>query len=159
MKVEPRIVKQNKCQHCGSCKNYWGKGMEGGKKVSLCHYLADHKIMSLWGKKKCFGASYSTSNKLLLVATFWLWTSKNIFKVGSVKFANSLSLPSIVKKVLEVKATRQKSSELTTPPESPNSRHTGLKNVYHDHWRSKHAYLTCMQIFWEIPFIKPQNKN
>ena len=35
----------------------------------------------------------------LLSDTFCLRASKNVFKVGSVKFANSLSLPSIVKKV------------------------------------------------------------
>ena len=27
--------------------------MEGGKNVSLCHYLADQKITSLWREKKC----------------------------------------------------------------------------------------------------------
>ena len=27
MEVEPRIVKQYKCHHCCSCKNYGGKGM------------------------------------------------------------------------------------------------------------------------------------
>ena len=37
MEVECRIMKKYKC--C-SCKNYWGKGMEGGKKVSLhCFWL------------------------------------------------------------------------------------------------------------------------
>ena len=46
MEVEPRIVKQYKCHHCCSCKNYRGKGMEGGKKVSLCRFLADQKIVS-----------------------------------------------------------------------------------------------------------------
>ena len=35
MEVEPRIAKQYKCHHCCSCKNYQGKGMEGGKKC-LC---------------------------------------------------------------------------------------------------------------------------
>ena len=35
MEVEPRIVKQYKYHHSCSCKNYWGKGMEGGKKC-LC---------------------------------------------------------------------------------------------------------------------------
>ena len=33
VEVEPRIAKQWKCQYCCSCKNYRGKGMEGGKKV------------------------------------------------------------------------------------------------------------------------------
>ena len=72
MKVEPRIAKQYKCHHCCSCKNYWGKGMEGGKKVLLHHFLADQKIEFM--EKKCFGASYSMSNKLLLVARHILTT-------------------------------------------------------------------------------------
>ena len=100
MEVEARIMKQYKCHHCCSCKNYWGKGMEGGKKVSFClSFFADQKIMSSW--KKCIlghpiaqAASYC-----LLPDTFWLWASKNAFKVGSIKFANSLSPPSFVKKV------------------------------------------------------------
>ena len=51
MPVESRIAKQYKCHHCCSCKNYWGKGLEGGEKMSLHHFLADQRIMSLW--KKC----------------------------------------------------------------------------------------------------------
>ena len=45
MEVEPRIVKQYKCHHCGNSKNYRGKGIEGGekKKVSLHRFLADQK--------------------------------------------------------------------------------------------------------------------
>ena len=58
--------------------------MEGGKKVSLHRFLADLKITSSW-EKMHLGASYSRSNKLLLVAK--VWASKNAFKVGSVKFA------------------------------------------------------------------------
>ena len=65
MEVEPRIAKQYKCQYRCSCKNYLG--MEDGKKGSLRHFLADHKIASSW-KKMHFGASYSMSTKLLLVA-------------------------------------------------------------------------------------------
>ena len=49
MEVEPRIAKQYKCHHC--CKNYQGKGMEGGKKSVFVAFLADQKIMVLW--KKC----------------------------------------------------------------------------------------------------------
>ena len=45
----------------------------------------------------------------LLPDTLWLQASKNAFKVGSVKFANSLSPPSIVKKV----RTGSKSSQGT----------------------------------------------
>ena len=46
MEVEPRTAKQYECHHCCSCKNYQGKEMEGGKKVSLHHFLADQKIAS-----------------------------------------------------------------------------------------------------------------
>ena len=106
MEVEPRIVKQYKCHHCCSCKNYWEKGMEGGKKVSLCHFLADQKIASLW--KKCSFGAWAISY-FSLPDTFCLRTSKNAFQVGSVKIANSLSPPSIVKKV----RTRSKSSQGT----------------------------------------------
>ena len=57
-----------------------------------------------------FGACYSRSNKLLCVAKHILATGlQNVFKVGSVKFANSLSPPSIVKKV----PTGSKSSQWT----------------------------------------------
>ena len=44
MEVEPRIVKQHKCHHCCSCKNYPGKGIGDGGKVSLRRFLADQKI-------------------------------------------------------------------------------------------------------------------
>ena len=50
MEAEPRIAKQFKCHHCCSCKIYQGKGMEGGKKVSFCRFLADQKIVSPWKK-------------------------------------------------------------------------------------------------------------
>ena len=73
MEVEPRIAKQYKCHHYCSCKNYRGKGMEGGKKVFLHRFSADQKIASSWTKMS-FGASYSTSNKLLLVARHILTT-------------------------------------------------------------------------------------
>ena len=46
VEVEPRIAKLYKCKYCCSCKNYCGKGMEGGKKVSLRRFLADQKIAS-----------------------------------------------------------------------------------------------------------------
>ena len=32
-----------------------GKGMEGGKKVSLRHFLADQKIASLWKESAFWG--------------------------------------------------------------------------------------------------------
>ena len=57
VEVEPRIVKQYKCHHCCSCKNYRGKAMEGGKKGSLQVHcvLANQKIAILWGKKCVLG--------------------------------------------------------------------------------------------------------
>ena len=72
MEVEPRIVKQYKCHHCCSCKNYWLKGMEGGKKVSASFFgwPEDHEFV----EKMRFGASYSMCNKLLLVARYILTT-------------------------------------------------------------------------------------
>ena len=106
MKVEPRIAKQYKCHHCCSCKNYQGKGMEGGKgmEVSLHHFSADPKITSLCILRHPIARATSYC---FLPDTFRLWASKNVFKVGSVKFANSLSPPSIVKKVrAEVKAVK-----------------------------------------------------
>ena len=104
MEVEPRIVKQYKCDHCSSCKNY-----QGGKKVSLRHFWADQKIAIsrkyfVLGHPLAQAASYC-----LLPDTFWLLASKNAFKVSSVKFTNSLSPPSIVKKV----HTGSKSSQET----------------------------------------------
>ena len=51
MEVERRIAKQYKCHHCCSCKNYQGKGMEGGKKCLCVIFLSDQKITGLW--KKC----------------------------------------------------------------------------------------------------------
>ena len=74
MEVEPRIAKVYKCHHCCSCKNYRGKGMEGGKKVSLHRFLADQKIAISWNKYFCFGASSRMSNKLWLVARHILTT-------------------------------------------------------------------------------------
>ena len=47
METEPRIAKQYKCHHCCSCKDYQGKGMEGGQKVALHCFLADQKIASV----------------------------------------------------------------------------------------------------------------
>ena len=100
MEVEPRIAKPYKFHHCCSCKNYWGKGMEGWKKsVFALLFLADQKIASLW--KKCVLGhliAWATSY-CLLPDTFWLWAYKNVFKVGSVKFTDLLSPPSTVKKV------------------------------------------------------------
>ena len=109
MELEPRSAKQYKCHHCCSCKNYRGKGMEGEKKVWLRCFLANQKIASSW--KKCIlGHPIARATSYcLLPDTFGLRASKNVFKAGSVKFANSLSPPSIAKKV----PTRSKSSQGT----------------------------------------------
>ena len=98
VEVEPRTAKQYKCHRCCSCKNYRGKGMEGGqKKVSLCRFLAD-----VLGHPIARATSYCQTHSDC-------GASKNVFKVGSAKFANSLSPPSIVKKV----RTGSKSSQGT----------------------------------------------
>ena len=114
MEVEHRIAKQYKCHHCCNCKSYRGKGMEGGKKVSLRRFLADQKNPSSSKKKKkkksALGPPIARATSCcLLLDTFWLRAFKNAFKVGSVKFSNSLSPPSIVKKV----RTGSKSSQGT----------------------------------------------
>ena len=96
MEVECRIMKKYKC--C-SCKNYWGKGMEGGKKVSLHHFLADQKIASLWKKCVLGHPIAQATSYCLLSDTFWQWASKNVFKVGRIKFANWLPPPSNLKTV------------------------------------------------------------
>ena len=59
-------------------------------------------------EKKCVlghPTAWATSY-CLLPDTLWLRASKNAFKVGSVKFANSLSPPSSVKKVRTGKAAK-----------------------------------------------------
>ena len=73
-------------------KNTGEKARGVGKKSVFSSFFSrpeDRKFV----EKMRSGASYSTSKKLLLVARHI------VFKVGSVKMANSLSLPSIVKKV------------------------------------------------------------
>ena len=87
-----------------------GKGDGGWEKKCLCIIFGRPEDCEFM-EKMCCGASYITSNKLLLVARHILSTgaSKNAVKVGSVKFANSLSPPSIVKKV----RTGSKSSQGT----------------------------------------------
>ena len=108
MEVESRIAKQYKCHHCCNCKYCQGKGMEGGKKVTLRNFFADQKIASSW--KKCIlghPIAWVTSY-CLLPDTFWLWASKNVFKVGSVKFTqiHRHCLPPWRKYAPEVKASR-----------------------------------------------------
>ena len=93
------IAKQYKYHHCCSCKNYRGKGMEGGKKC-LCIVFQLTKRLWVHGKKCILGHPIArATGYCLLPDTFWLRASRNVFKVGGVKFANSLSWPSIGKKV------------------------------------------------------------
>ena len=109
VEVEPRIVKQYKCQYCCSCKNYCGKRMEGGKKC-LCIVFWLTRRSRVCRKKSVLGHPIAqTTSYCLLPDTLWWRASKNAFKDGSVKFTNSLSPPSIVKKV----RTGSKSSQGT----------------------------------------------
>ena len=83
--------------------------MVGGKKSIFASFFGWPED-SEFVEKMRFGASYSTSNKLLLISRHIMTTGlKNAFKVGSVKFANSLSPPFIAKKV----RTGSKSSQGT----------------------------------------------
>ena len=52
VEVEPRIAKQHKCQYYCSCKNYCGKGMEGGKKC-LCVVFWLTRRSRVRREKKC----------------------------------------------------------------------------------------------------------
>ena len=71
-KAEPKIAKQYKCHQCCSCKNYRGKGMEGGKKVSLHCFLADQKIAISWKKCVLGHTIAQATSYCLLPDTFWL---------------------------------------------------------------------------------------
>ena len=75
------------------------KGDGGWKKVSFRRFFLLTRRLRVCRKKCVLGhpIAWATSY-YLLPDTLWLQASKNAFKVGSVKFANSLSLPSIVKK-------------------------------------------------------------
>ena len=82
--------------------------MEGGKKcLCVVFGLTRRSRVSGGKKKKCYLASCSTSSKSLLVARHILTAGlQNAFKVGSVKFANSLSPPCIVSE--ELSSTHRK---------------------------------------------------
>ena len=67
VEVEPRIAKQYKYQYCCNCKHYCGKGMEGEKKSVFASFFGWPEDCE-FVEKMCFGASYSMSNKLLLIA-------------------------------------------------------------------------------------------
>ena len=110
IEVEPRIAKQYKCHRCYSCKNYHGeRGWKVEKKCLCIVFLADQKITGSWKKCVLGHPIARATSYCLLPDTLWLRISKTAFKVGSVKFLNSLSPPSIVKKV----RTGSKSSQGT----------------------------------------------
>ena len=69
------------------------RGWRVEKKVSLHRFFSCPEDCDFVEKMQMHGASYNMSN------TLWLQASKNAFKVGRVKFTNSLSPPSIAKKV------------------------------------------------------------
>ena len=75
MEVEPRIVKQYKCPHCCSCKNYQEKVIF----ALIFGWPEDCEIM-----EKCvLGHPIARATSCcLLLDTFWLWASKNAIKVG-----------------------------------------------------------------------------
>ena len=103
--IEPRITKQYKCQYCCSFKNYRGKGMGGGKKSVFASFFSagwpaeDREFVA--EKNWCvLGRPIARATRYCLFPdALWLQASKNAFKVGCVKFANSLSPPSTGKKV------------------------------------------------------------
>ena len=73
-----------------------GKGDGGCNFFSLCvvFWLTSRWKKCILGHPTAWATGYC-----LLPDTFWLWASKNDFIAGGVKFTNSLSLPSTVKKV------------------------------------------------------------
>ena len=81
IEVGPRIAMQYKCQHCCSCKNYRGKGMEGGEKSVFASFFWLTRRPRFLGKMR-FGASYSTNNKLLPESPNTSVTSYNIKRVS-----------------------------------------------------------------------------
>ena len=86
------------------------RGWRMGKKKCLCVIFWLPRRSQVHRKKCILGHPIARATSYCLFPdTEWLRASKNAFKVGSVKFANSLSLPSVVKKV----HTRSKSSQGT----------------------------------------------
>ena len=61
-----RIVKRYKCHYCCVCKNYRGKVLEDGRKVSLHRILAE-EIVSAWkhGEKRAFFGSLEHQQQVL----------------------------------------------------------------------------------------------
>ena len=84
-----------------------GKGDGGWKKCHCIIFLADQMITILWKKSILGHPIVQATSYCLLPDAFWLQASKNAFKVGSVKFANSLSPLSLWRKYTpKVKAAK-----------------------------------------------------
>ena len=84
--------------------------MEGEQKVSLRRFGADRRSRVRRKKKAFWGILKHEQQVIAYFQTHYDYApQKNAFNVGSVKFANSLSPPSIVKKV----CTGSKSSQGT----------------------------------------------
>ena len=98
MEVEPRIANSTNATAVAVAEITGERGWRVGKKC-LCVVFGlarrsrvrqeKEKEKRIWGHPIAQATSYC-----LLPDTFWLRASKNVFKVGSVKFAKSLSLPS-----------------------------------------------------------------
>ena len=100
MEAEPRIAKQYKCGTNATtvalAKITWERGWRVEKRK-------EKSVFASFCEDREFVLGHSIARTIsycLLPDTFRRKASKNVFKVGSVKFANSLSpRPSIVKKV------------------------------------------------------------
>ena len=120
VKVESRIRKQYKCQYCCSCKNYRGKGMEGGKKVSL----------EFVEKKKFWGILQHEQQVIAYFQTHYDYGPPKMPLKLAVKNLqiHCHCLPLWRKYAPEVKAAKGlkqcrakvRSNTVTTPPELPN---------------------------------------
>ena len=100
MEVEPRIAKQYKCHHCCNCKkSVPGKRGGGLKKKCLWRFLADQKMASSWEKKRVLGHPIAQAHTACCQTHSDDRPPKMPLNFGSVKITNSLSPPSIVKKV------------------------------------------------------------
>ena len=103
-----------------------GKGDGGWGKKCLCVVFWLTRRSRVRGIKCVLGHPTARATSYCLSPdTVSLRASKNVFKVGGVKFANSLSPPFIVKKVRTGSKSSQgdagqKSRELTTSPEPPS---------------------------------------
>ena len=110
VEVEPWITKQYKCQYCCQLQKLLWKGDGGWEKKCLCVIFLLTRRSRVRRNKCVLGHPIAWATSYCLFPdTLWLWASKTAFNVGSVKLTNSLSPPSIVKKV----CTRSKSSQGT----------------------------------------------